>query len=197
MAHIYGGQNVSLFIFHGTKNLDFIKAKIPDWTNVQFIDLKVEALPYPQGYNTLLVQKSFYKNFTSEFVLIFQTDSIIRHKIPDSLFEFDYIGAPWAHNPIPETRVGNGGFSLRKVKVMIEFGREDLGDGDQEDLYFARRVKNIPNSDIAKTFSSEMITADDPVGIHSNYKYLPVAEVVRLLAGTAGLKKIEKEIKGV
>ena len=51
-------------------------------------------------------------------VLIIQWDSFILH--PElwthDFLQYDYIGAVWPHHP--DTPVGNGGFSLRSVKLL-------------------------------------------------------------------------------
>jgi hypothetical protein len=51
-------------------------------------------------------------------VLIIQWDSfIVNHKLWDANYlRYDYIGAPWPHHP--QTPVGNGGFSLRSIKLI-------------------------------------------------------------------------------
>ena len=59
------------------KNIDYLNSIIKDWTNVQLINLDVDNLTI-NDYNILLTSKSFYDNFKSKYVLIFQTDSIIR-----------------------------------------------------------------------------------------------------------------------
>ena len=77
------------------------------------------------GYNKLLMSKQFYKRFLDyEYILIYQLDAFV---FRDELeywcsLNFDYIGSPWFDNtaiPIKDQvlyGVGNGGFSLRKVK---------------------------------------------------------------------------------
>jgi hypothetical protein len=51
-------------------------------------------------------------------VLIMQWDSFILHPElwTDDFLQYDYIGAVWLHHP--DTPVGNGGFSLRSVKLL-------------------------------------------------------------------------------
>jgi hypothetical protein len=51
-------------------------------------------------------------------VLIVQWDSFILHPElwTNDFLQYDYIGAVWPHHP--ETPVGNGGFSLRSVKLL-------------------------------------------------------------------------------
>lgn len=54
----------------------------------------------------------------SSYVLIIQWDSFIIHPElwTDDFLKYDYIGAVWPHHP--KTPVGNGGFSLRSVKLL-------------------------------------------------------------------------------
>jgi hypothetical protein len=54
----------------------------------------------------------------SSHVLIIQWDSFIIHPElwTDDYLKYDYIGAVWPHHP--KTPVGNGGFSLRSVKLL-------------------------------------------------------------------------------
>lgn len=100
------------------------------------------------GYNELLLSPSFYERFSdSEFILIYQLDAFV---FKDALKEwcekdYDYIGAPWIatqHNKIVMKilalfdskkkkerkqifyKVGNGGFSLRKVSSHYKIAKE-------------------------------------------------------------------------
>jgi hypothetical protein len=79
-----------------------------------------------ETYSALLLQEEFYKTFREyEYILIYQLDALV---FSDQLLEwcdrgFDYIGAPWFHcedTPhVKAPRVGNGGFSLRKVESFL------------------------------------------------------------------------------
>lgn len=91
-----------------------------------------------------MVSTKFYSNFKSEFVLIFQVDTLIRHAIPPHLFRYDYIGAPWTHTPAPEAefQVGNGGFSLRRVSALMEIARLTNGVGENEDVITKTTIIN-------------------------------------------------------
>lgn len=100
------------------------------------------------GYNELLLSPSFYERFSdSEFILIYQLDAFV---FKDALKEwcekgYDYIGAPWIatqHNTLVTKilalfdskkkkerkqifyKVGNGGFSLRKVSSHYKIAKE-------------------------------------------------------------------------
>ncbi len=110
-------------------------------------------------YSKLLCTKDLYKSFTDfDYIQIIQTDCWVFEDRLDYFLScgFDYIGAPWMKNgfegkPLPEIwKVGNGGFSLRKVETFVEVIEsieqtkigltpvfKDLGSG------FFRKMKNL------------------------------------------------------
>ena len=73
-------------------------------------------------YNALLLAKPFYERFAAhDYILVHQLDAFV---FADELERFcalgyDYIGAPWSHDPARGRIVGNGGFSLRKVSTAL------------------------------------------------------------------------------
>ncbi|MBE7170984.1 MAG: hypothetical protein INR73_10360 [Williamsia sp.] len=81
------------------------------------------------AYSRLLISREFYKRFIQfEYILIYQLDAFV---FKDNLHEwcskgYDYIGAPWFENfsnDQPDASlvgVGNGGFSLRRVKAHLK-----------------------------------------------------------------------------
>ena len=80
------------------------------------------------SYSLLLTSKFFYQNFLSfDYIQIIQTDCWVFENNLDYFCNlgFDYIGAPWMvggfeGNPEKKLwKVGNGGFSLRKVSTFI------------------------------------------------------------------------------
>lgn len=109
------------------------------------------------GYNRLMLSEAFYERFAQfDFVLICQTDVFV---FEDRLEEWvtrnvDYVGAPWVAskptiwrkalfrvNNFFRTKkksdeylfkVGNGGFSLRRVSMMRRIVRELRADIDAE-----------------------------------------------------------------
>jgi hypothetical protein len=48
----------------------------------------------------------------------------------DSFLAYDYIGAPWPWRAEGQTQVGNGGFSLRSTKLMLELRDARLDDAE-------------------------------------------------------------------
>ena len=82
-----------------------------------------------EGYNRLLLSKEFYQPFSDyRYILICQLDAYV---FRDELLEwcskgYDFIGAPLVGHYTdtafsPAMRVGNGGFSLRKVETALHF----------------------------------------------------------------------------
>lgn len=96
-----------------------------------------------QAYDRLMLSKQFYSRFLAyEFILIYQLDAFV---FEDQLNEWcakriDYVGAPWIDIPAIDyiastatrlrrqfpvlrnrlnNKVGNGGFSLRRVKSFL------------------------------------------------------------------------------
>ena len=101
---------------------------INDQTSNQTEDQKVvrlQGIEYIQAplikttkdYSELLL-KGLRQYVAGTHVLIIQWDSFILHpKLwTDDFLQYDYIGAVWPHHP--DTPVGNGGFSLRSVKLL-------------------------------------------------------------------------------
>ena len=99
------------------------------------------------GYNRLLLSRHFYERFSSyDYILICQLDAFV---FKDELEYwctrgYDFIGAPLIRKYEDTTfsnvmRVGNGGFSLRKISSFL--------------AYFNSRKNVIQTSDIAQRIS--------------------------------------------
>jgi len=94
---------------------------------INFFDKKCfESL---NTYNKLLLSESFYKEYSDfTYLLITQLDVyIFRDELYDWIKKgYDYIGAPWFnrfrnnHLHAKLSKVGNGGFSLRKCQTFID-----------------------------------------------------------------------------
>ena len=104
------------------------------------------------GYNELLLKPLFYERFSnSEYILIYQLDAFVFKNELEVWCNkgYDYIGSPWIATPIDSLRmkifdkiarifwsrkkkerqqifykVGNGGFSLRKVASHLAIVKE-------------------------------------------------------------------------
>jgi hypothetical protein len=137
------------------------------------------------GYNRLMLSADLYGRFAGfDYVLIYQLDAFVfEDRLADWCARgYDYVGAPWVGDAWPEdmtpprrwllraittprTRVGNGGFSLRKVSSFLR-AIERLRPlvrrwTSNEDLFWsvvARRFASfrIPSPREAMTFSFEL-----------------------------------------
>ena len=99
----------------------------------------------------------------AEWLLVFQTDSILcansRQNLNDFL-DYDWVGAPWN----PSGRFGgNGGLSLRRVSSIVEVLRDQVraNDSEPEDVWLTERLGHRPgalmaNGSLSLTFSGEM-----------------------------------------
>ncbi len=122
---------------------------------------RFEVMPFPDhyfesiaSYSRLLLSTSFYQRFESyRFILIYQLDSLV---FSDSLAEWcevgwDYIGAPWLADPADPkrglSRVGNGGFSLRRVGACLKV-LESEGTRGKRSSFF-RDLLRAPLPDLA------------------------------------------------
>jgi hypothetical protein len=188
MAHVYGGTNTSLYIFHGTENVDFVKALTQDWHGVQYKNIGKANLALCD-YNRMMTSHSFWDQFLSNHVLIFQTDTCIRRQIDPDYFKYDYVGAPWPFRLPMGVKVGNGGFSLRRVTAMkqLTFLHNET-EKENEDLYIACRLakNSVPGVDIAARFSVEHIYHPDPCGLHQAWRFHPLERVKEWLQTLPG-----------
>lgn len=184
-AHVYGGDpEVALVVIHGHDNASFVRQKLSQWKNVKFINLHYPAQMTLETYNDILTEPAFWDHFESEFVLIFQTDTLMRKRIPNHFFAFDYVGAPWswmidAHGKMVD--VGNGGLSLRRVAAMKEICLRYSRGQLYEDVFFSRYASRVPSKDLAMKFSVETVFYEDPCGMHKPYNYLSVDQIRELL----------------
>jgi hypothetical protein len=188
MAHVYGGRNdVALHIFHGKENEAFVKTICTSWKNVKYTNLHVNNLCV-RMYNVLLTCEKFWTEISSEFVLIFQCDSIIRRAIDEVFFKYDYVGAPWLHTTSPRIssthNVGNGGFSLRRVAKMLEICKHNKNQNNtSEDVFFSEHVPDCgkPDNLLARTFSVEHVWHPNPCGLHQSWHFHSTEHICNLL----------------
>lgn len=122
------GDYTIYFVCPEDLDLSFYKEKFKEINSFVFFDKNY--FKDLNGYNKLMLNDLFYKSFSSyEYMIIYQTDCFV---FRDELVfwaekNFDYIGGLWFEEFIknPEDGAtlwypGNGGFSLRKIKTMID-----------------------------------------------------------------------------
>jgi hypothetical protein len=173
----------------GNKNVQFIKTICKD-LSINIIHLNIDNLTACE-YSKLLMTKTFWEQFSSEKLLIYQEDSYLFHSDIEPFLEYDYIGAAWpAHQDDNAHGVGNGGFSLRsreKMIACIENPKKDslvIGDSTRnymrstrsdvcpEDVFFSKslidfNLGKVATREVANLFSQETQQCGRTLGGHN------------------------------
>lgn len=131
-------------------------------------------------------------------VLIIQSDGfVLNGEVWDNIFmTYDYIGAPWQYDG---RNVGNGGFSLRSMKLMKAVGSilyiEDAPYLGPEDEIICRLLRgvlqtahgvNFAPEELASHFSFELIPPKRPTFGFHGYFHKPYVKPV-VIKRTGGL----------
>jgi len=143
--------------------------------NIKIITLQKEINSI-NDYSNLLKTTEFWNYIKGDKVLIYQEDSFIFSNNIEEFSEYDYIGAPWREEILP-INVGNGGFSLRTRRAMIDVidtVNEEKTNKDEvisEDVFFSKHMQRlnigkIADKDIALKFSTELIYSKDSFAGH-------------------------------
>jgi len=168
----------------------------------------------------LIFNTTFWRAIVGDVILIFQPDSCICNRSPyhiDLFTVYDYIGAPFHYNWVSESKYhpsvpyrelipfennefygGNGGFSIRSRKSMIDCSllalphqNDEDFDGLPEDIYFSYCVKHklnrqvkLPTKQVSAAFSVEnsLIINPQPFGQHKAFKYMLNATDLAILS---------------
>ena len=163
------------------------------------------------GYNRLMLSAEFYRRLAPyEYVLLHQLDAFVFEDRLDGWCArgYDYVGAPWLGDGWPpaslsplkrailravtrgDRRVGNGGFSLRRVSSFLRTAtrwRRVLAHwGSNEDLFWSvagRRLGRLRIPPVAEAmhFSFELeprvcyerLSGELPFGCHAWARYDP------------------------
>ncbi|OYY58503.1 MAG: hypothetical protein B7Y55_02405 [Polynucleobacter sp. 35-46-207] len=179
-----GGTDLALQI--SSCDIEFSSIKFfssEDWTPS---DPKIEMVKIPRldivGYSKFILG-NLYQHIDTEFCLVVQSDGFVLNASkwnPDFL-KYDYIGAPWpidlmlqpGNIPLDLSRnnVGNGGFSLRSKRLLLETSKIDFDaltfPTKSEDLIlchflFDQMINSgikFPMPELAAQFSVESISA--------------------------------------
>ena len=110
------GSSWSHTIICGNKNYNFIMRIVKKINrNIRVIKIDKNNLTRME-YSLMLLTSDFYEQFSGDYLLIYQEDTIIFRDIPDKYFIYEFVGAPLPNNG----KAFNGGFSLRNKNKMIQ-----------------------------------------------------------------------------
>jgi hypothetical protein len=153
--------------------------------------IETEPLRSIEAYSTYVL-KSLAPLIKTSHVLIVQWDGFVLHPAAwsDEFLSFDYIGAPWNHIPEP-CSVGNGGFSLRSLRLLQALESPAIVPTHPEDICIcvtnraalqAQGMRFAPPA-LARRFAVE----EDPLspqvfGFHGPYHQPTVLEPSQTLA---------------
>ena len=148
--------------------------------NIKIIKLNYNNINR-DDYNKLLYSSDFWNLFIGEKLLIYQDDSCIFKNNINDFINYDYIGAPWNTKFNLNSNVGNGGFSIRTKKIMLQITnliKDEVSNKLKkninlrpEDIFFSNymidnKIGIVADYDIALKFSIETIYYNDPLGMH-------------------------------
>jgi len=181
--------NIGLQVYHGTNNENFVKECLKQYENIEYININVGNIDI-EGYNKIMLSKTFHENIPTDLFLVFQTDSITFRALDKKFLQFDYIGAPWkkSNHLTYKAEVGNGGLSLRSKTAMLSILNQNIERPKfmPEDLYLAQILKkqnyNIPSYSIASEFSIEEVYNPHAFGCHKCWETITIAQLNTILS---------------
>lgn len=187
--HIWYGEGNEMQLRTSLDGLDFV-----NFHALASLELEGGLDPRERGaYQTLFKSRRFWEvNGPAEHVLTFQSDTWFHNKGFDhEWLKNDYIGAPWClqgnsvYLPPTErpaydfkmlhttrqldvnTRVGNGGLSIRNNRAMIDIIKSYANESDSqenEDVFTVSSLQRagyqVASKDVASYFSLECICPD-------------------------------------
>ena len=166
----YFARGWSIAIVCSDINIDYIKGILAH--NLQAVHLiqMFEGNPSPDvgknEYNYLLQDWRFYSALPSENILMMEMDTYLRKPIPDTIFWYDYVAAPYAW----DESMSGGGLSFRKRSKMLEICYKYTDHEAAQDLYAYKGMKAIgaciPSFKEALKYFCESCLNEDPIGLH-------------------------------
>lgn len=204
-----------MIIFTSTENVSKYKEynkKYNTEYNINFTCIALDTLDKTkyfciETYNSVLKDESFWKCLDDrgyQKCLVVQDDGfLVNGNHIDQYMHYDYVGAPWVDTLdnayikqyVNQELVGNGGFSLRDVNMMLNICKKYLHEKNTlffhnlneipEDVYFVKCLgwekSKIAPQKHAKFFSIEQVIPDtnvkEVVGFHKFWVYHSAASV--------------------
>lgn len=183
---IFGNKHDIYFLTHDLIDIKkYIQAfNNSNTTHIVYVDKNI--LSSRKSYARFLSDRTIYEAFSEyQYMLIYQLDAFV---FSDKLkywcdLGYDYIGAPLYREDFVKIgkRVGNGGFSLRKISAILNYIDKNYNIDNEhrwfDDAFFSMNygdILNIPTVDIARKFSIEgnaeeefKLSGELPFGCHA------------------------------
>ncbi len=130
-------------------------------------------------YNAITTSPAFWREFTEEKLLVFQTDTLLCGPNIEDFMGYDYVGAPCGR--FDEEYIANGGLSLRTRRVMLECASRFRPGRVPEDVFFTTSLRRMgvpmPSLATASRFAVESMYTGHPVGVHGTDKCFHSTEI--------------------
>ena len=177
-------------------------AKVVLITNLERVSKQRSDIEYVQAPNirttkdySELLLTGLDQYVKGSHVLVIQWDSFVIHPElwTDDFLSYDYIGPVWPHHP--QSPVGNGGFSLRSVKLLEAIKRPGFFKKHPEDYCICVDNKSfleqecgirIAPANVAEQFAVERSPWHQAFGFHGFFNFGRVLndESLRVFIGT-------------
>ena len=165
----YFAQGYTIHIFCSKANLEFIKTILGSQIENIHIYVRFEDVGKPeQGkteYNNLLRDKTFWNLFEEEHILTIETDCYLLQRIPETIYEYDYVASKWFWD---QSVPGGGGLSYRKCSVMKKICELDnplVKDCLMQDSFVSNGIKLL-DLKYSHEFFTESTLLKNPIGTH-------------------------------
>jgi hypothetical protein len=179
----WSAPDFSLYIFCSDENYEFIRALLGDkFENVNIIRWFKGWASRQEGRdqaNITFKLPGLYKQIDAEYMIRFEIDTYLRHKIPKHILRDDFYGAPWGWNlEMP----GGGGLVVRKVQSLIDLcTRANYAGVEVEDYWLGSKIieygYTYPTLEFRKNVFSENFPVVDPIGVHQFWTFLENFEI--------------------
>jgi hypothetical protein len=166
----YFARGWSIAIVCSDLNIEYIKEILAHNLGAVHLIQTFQGNPPPEvgknEYNYLLQSSEFYEALPSENLLMMEMDAYLRKPIPDTIFGYDYVAAPYAW----DESMSGGGLSFRKRSKMLEIcSRYNIFEPGQ-DIYACKGMKaigaSVPSFEESMEYFCELCLYEDPIGLH-------------------------------
>ena len=172
----YFARDWSIVVVCSDKNYNYLKNICKGQENnvklLQLFETSPDRDTARNEYNSMLKSAEFYESLPYEHLFIVQTDTYLRKPIDESMFEYDYVAAPFNW----DYKSAGGGMSYRKRSSMIDICNNFKKDVSSEDCFISENVKllgyKMPDYLEGMKYVSESCFYVDPMGVHQWWTFM-------------------------